>query len=500
LILLIGYALYFKLKQREMNYLTRIQLYINLAFFIPLVIISIITISRISNDYALEEQNMFLKKAEATGANLIPLIEQYTDNRVGKEELYNQVADIASLTESDISIFGVDIQKGRLIATSQPAVFEKKLISFYMNPEAYHGITRSGSTSMILDENIGGLHYKSAYVAIKSSQTGALLGILSVPFFSSQLSIERRIINLIVSVINTFTFVFIIFLFISYIISTNLVFPLKQMITRIRKTTLTGNNEPIEYNSPDEIGQLVDAYNSMIVKLEHSRRALARSEKEAGWREMAKQVAHEIKNPLTPMKLTLQHLKMRMETARSDEQNSFGKAIDSMLHNIETLNGIADSFSNYAKMPVPVLARFELTGLLKQTAALYMNNNDVGLNFNLPPEQIFTAGDVYWLGRAFSNLIINSIQAADGIKKLNIDVQVKKKNDKVVIEVADNGKGIPESIQDRIFMPDFSTKFAGSGIGLAVARRAVEHAGGKIWFESKEQVGTTFFIELPVES
>ena len=130
--------------------------------------------------------------------------------------------------------------------------------------------------------------------------------------------------------INTFVFIFITFLFLSYVISTNLVFPLKQTISRIRKTTLIGGNQPIEYHSADEIGQLVEAYNNMIVKIEESRKALAHSEKEAGWREMAKQVAHEIKNPLTPMKLTLQHLKMRMTSAGTEDQGTFEKALDSM--------------------------------------------------------------------------------------------------------------------------------------------------------------------------
>jgi signal transduction histidine kinase len=499
LTLLTIYYIYFILKGREMNYLTRIQLFVNLAFFIPLVIISLITISRISRDYSLEEQDIFLKKAESTGVNLGPVLEQYIENRIGREELYNQVSDIAGLTESDINIYGVDFQRGKLIATSQPMVFEKKLISNYINPRALVRITGSSYTSMILNENIGKLNYKSAFVAVNSTQSGDLLGILSVPFFRSQASIERRIINLIVSVINTFTLIFIGFLFISYFISTYLVFPLKQMIYRIRRTTLTGNNEPIDYYSPDEIGQLVEAYNGMLIKLEQNKKALAQSEKEAGWREMAKQVAHEIKNPLTPMKLTLQHLKMKMESSGKGEKNIYEKSIDSMLLNIETLSNIADSFSNYAKMPVPAIARFDISGLLKQVAGLYINNDQAKISFAQPNEKIFIKGDEYWMGRAFSNLIINSIQAVEGRESAEVNVCMQQNNGRVNISVADNGKGIPDSIRDRIFMPNFSTKFTGSGIGLAVARRAVEHAGGKIWFESEENKGATFFIELPVE-
>ncbi len=490
---------YFSRGNRRLNYMTRIQLYVNLAFLIPLVIISIITISRISRDYSQEDQDTFLKKAENTGVNLDTYVEQYRENRIGREELYNQVADIATLTESDINIYGLEIQRGKLLATSQPAVFDKHLLSNYINPRALAGIAVAGRTSMILDEKIGDLSYKSAYAAIKSPQSGELQAIISVPFFSSQSSIDRRIINLIVSVINTFTFIFIAFLFISYIISTNLVFPLKQMISRIRFTSLTGNNQPIEYHSPDEIGQLVDAYNGMITKLELSRKALAQSEKEAGWREMAKQVAHEIKNPLTPMKLTLQHMKMRMPHGKGEENSSFEKAVDSMLHNIDTLSSIADSFSNYAKMPVPEVVRFDITGLLKQVAGLYMNNDEAEVSFRLPEEEIYVKGDEYWLGRAFSNLVINSIQAAEG-KKAKVEVEMHTSNDKVTVTVRDNGKGIPESIRERIFVPNFSTKFTGSGIGLAVTRRAVEHAGGRIWFDSKLNIGTTFYIELPVEA
>jgi nitrogen fixation/metabolism regulation signal transduction histidine kinase len=442
---------------------------------------------------------MFLQKAESIGGNLNSLLEQYLQNHIGREELNNQVADMANLTESDINIYSVSLQTGKLIATSQPAVFERRLISNYIDPQAVTGITASGYTSLILDERIGSLPYKSAYLAVKSPQSGELLGILSIPFFSSQASIDRRIINLVVSVINTFTLIFITFLLVSYFVSTHLVFPLKQMISRIRKTTLTGNNQPIDYHANDEIGQLVEAYNGMILTLDQNRKVLSQNEKEAGWREMAKQVAHEIKNPLTPMKLTLQHLKMRMVSAPGSDNGGFEKAIDSILHNIETLNDIADSFSNYAKMPAPVSERFNLSGLLKQVAGLYINNDQAGVTVQDIPEDVFIRGDEYWLGRAISNLIINSIQAVEGKPGPRVEISMNKKGNHVMLTVADNGKGISESIRDKIFMPNFSTKFTGSGIGLAVARRAVEHAGGRIWYDSKEHVGTTFFIELPVE-
>jgi nitrogen fixation/metabolism regulation signal transduction histidine kinase len=210
-------------------------------------------------------------------------------------------------------------------------------------------------------------------------------------------------------------------------------------------------------------------------------------------------VAHEIKNPLTPMKLTLQHLKMRIG-GDAEEKARMEKSLNSLLHNIETLSDIATSFSNYAQMPVPEKEKFDIVGLIRQTVNIYISNEeDVDIQMSIPDQEIMVEGDPGWIGRSISNLIINGIQAVEKGKKPKIGIVLKEvEPNKILISVKDNGQGIGDDIKDKIFMPNFSTKYSGSGIGLAIAKRAIDHAHGKIWFETKMNEGTTFYIQLPV--
>jgi len=501
LLALIVYSVYFNIKGTELNYVTRIQLYLNLAFFIPLIVLSITTLSRTTTDYRLQLDLEYLKTAESAGYNLTSYMEQFKEDIVNIEELSNSLSELADFSELDMSIFRVLNAEGKLLVATQPSIYDKGLLANIVNPVALGNIQELGANSMIMDESFGKLEYKIAYVGMKSFTTGELIGVLSIPFFGSQEVINKNLTSLAVNILTFFTIIFIGFIFLSYVASNYLTFPIKFVTDRIRRTSLTGSNEPLQYESSDEIGQLVSEYNNMLLKLEESKKALAQSEKEAAWREMAKQVAHEIKNPLTPMKLTLQHLGMRLNEIDTSERAKFEKSINSLLHNIDTLSDIATSFSNYAQMPIPEKERFELIRLLKESINIYINNKEVDFITDIIKGEIIIIGDPSWIGRSLSNLIINGIQAVD--KKVRPEIKLTLKFNsptKILITVSDNGKGIPEEIREKIFMPNFSTKYTGSGIGLAIAKRAIEHAGGEIWFESKIGKGTTFYVELPVTS
>jgi signal transduction histidine kinase len=496
---LIIYAIYFNIKRTEINYVTRIQLYLNLAFFIPLTVISITTLTRSASDYKKEVENEYIKIAEATSGNLTGYLNSFLLNQSTIEELSSNLSELADFSELDIDIFRALQNPGRLLLSTQPLIYDKGILSDLIDPVALSSLKEQGEKSIILNETIGKLEYKTTYVGIRSSDTGDLIGILSIPFFGSQEAIEDNLTGLVVNILSIFTIIFISFIFLSFFVSNYLTFPLKFLTERLRRTSLTGNNEPIQYESEDEIGQLINEYNNMILKLEESKKALAQSEKEAAWREMAKQVAHEIKNPLTPMKLTLQHLKMRVG-GNAEEKARLEKSINSLLHNIETLSDIATTFSNYAQMPVPENEEFDIVGLLRQTVNIYIaNEEDVDIRIKVPEQKIIVEGDPGWMGRTISNLIINGIQAVRKDQKPLIKIDLNRVDrSRILISVSDNGEGIREDIKDKIFMPNFSTKYSGSGIGLAIAKRAVDHAGGKIWFDSKTGVGTTFYIQLPV--
>ncbi len=493
LLVLLVISIYLWAQRTGQNYATRIQLYLNFAFFAPLIIISVTTVSVIVRSYIRDLENQYLQRAENLAGEISDNLSRYDEGEIDGEWLSNEIFQIAQYAEQDLNVFN---PAGRLIASSQPLIYENELLSSHINPEAYIQLVEEQYNHAILEEEVGSLRYKNTYIAVKSFDSGSLVGILSLPFFASSDELEKHVVSALSNILNIFVCVFILFLIIAYYASKNLTFPLRLITQKIRRTTLSGYNEPLSWHSEDEIGLMVSEYNRMLVHLEESKTALARSEKESAWREMARQVAHEIKNPLTPMKLTLQHMKRRMQDEKPDVAAQ--RQIDSLLEQINTLSDIATSFSAFAKMPAPQSERFEITALIRETVALYDKSEKGSLKSNLEEGRFFVIGDRQWIGRALSNIIINGFQASDDEEQAIVHVRFYMiSTERVRIEIADNGSGISPEIADKIFTPNFSTKYSGSGLGLAIAKRGIEHAGGEIWFETTEGHGTAFFLEFP---
>ena len=473
------------------NYSTKIHLYLNLAYLVPLIVVSITTLSIINSTYENDLEISFQSKAESIGANLINYLEQYEKNEISEEDFQSSIQRLTKYSESDINLFDV---KGMLKMTTQPLIYEAKLVSKQLNPNAMVNIFETKHKMVLLDEMIGDFKFKSVYVSLILQDTGEMLGIMSIPFYNSKYELNDKKIAVFSSIMNIFTVAFILILILSYFASKNLTHPLRLISQKLKKTTLGGDNEKLEWNTRDEIGILVHEYNEMIEKLEDSRNALARKEKESAWKEMAQQVAHEIKNPLTPMKLKIQHLQ---RTIKTDDLTQ--EALKSLLQQVDTLSDIATSFSAFAKMPIPIIEEFNLTQLVHDTGELYRNREDVDIKIKIPVSPVMAFADKQLIGRIFTNLILNSIQAVPKDVKAEILIEMYVNEIKeAVLTFKDNGEGIPEDIQNKIFLPNFSTKFTGSGIGLALAKRGVEHSGGRIWFESELGKGTTFYIILPM--
>lgn len=472
----------------------KIQIYLNIAFFLPLVVVSIITTGLLNNQSRREIQEAYIEKAVAisNNAGIATYMEAYEKGQVSKDRLEENIVRIAQLANAYINLYSAS---GRLLASNEFFSYQSGLATDLINPQALAELSLNPQGRTILSETIGNLQYSSVYVAVRSAVSGKIAGIIGIPFFESQRSSEKRIISLLTSIMNVFTFVFIGMAALSYFASRILTEPLRLITRTIGHTSLTQLNQPLSYPANDEIGLLVDAYNRMLKQLQESKEALSRSEKESAWREMARQVAHEIKNPLTPMKLTLQHLQ---RTFASDNPR-IGRALESLLHQVDTLSDIATSFASFANMPIPKNEEFEMGELLRQTCLLHQSEETAQIELQMPAGKFFVKGDRQLMGQIITNLIINGIQAVPHNRKPEIRLALSyRSNDRLIISVADNGVGIPEDIASKVFLPNFSTKFSGSGIGLALAKRGVEHAGGRIWFETKVSVGTTFFIELPL--
>jgi len=237
----------------------------------------------------------------------------------------------------------------------------------------------------------------------------------------------------------------------------------------------------------------------MVNELSESANRLAQSEREAAWGEMAKQIAHEIKNPLTPMKLSMQLLQRSWENKDSDFETRLQKVSETLIEQIETLASIANEFSNFAKMPKTNLQKIDIIAKAKSSINLFENTKNIKIDFNANNiSEIFILADKEQLLQVFNNLIQNAIQAVPENIKGNIKLDISQHSQLVQVKITDNGKGISDEIKDRLFQPNFTTKTSGMGLGLAITRKIIENANGKIWFETEANKGTSFYFVLPI--
>lgn len=478
-------------KKRLSNFSTKIQIYLNLACFLPLIIVSISTMSVLSDNYKEESNNHFINKAQHISGNIDEFLDRYQQKQMPYEEMVMLLNKISEYTSTDINVFGID---GKLISSTQNAIYDLGLLSDLINPKAKKRLSNQNTVALI-SEDIGDFQYRSVYLNLQSPTNGNQIGLLSVPFFNSENEINSKRVAVLTTYMNVFSIAFILILVLSQVAYQSITRPLQLISDKLKRISFTGVNEKLKWNSEDEIGLLVTEYNNMLHKLEESKKALSKSEKEFAWREMAQQVAHEIKNPLTPMKLSMQH----MRRVGVEDPEKLRSSIDSILSQIDTLNDIASSFSSFAKMPIPELKQYNLKLVCTEIISLYENNDDVIITYKLPEfNNIIVLGDDKIMGRILTNLVLNGIQAYSGNEKPKIEIVLSILDEKVLLKVKDNGGGIPDEVQPKVFLPNFSTKYTGSGIGLALAKRGVEHAQGEIWFETKANEGTSFLIELPL--
>lgn len=286
---------------------------------------------------------------------------------------------------------------------------------------------------------------------------------------------------------------------VAYLLSRYITKSLDVVSKRMQLVELGKHNEPIEWKADDEIGVLVNRYNVMLTQLEQSADKLAQTERESAWREMAKQVAHEIKNPLTPMKLRVQHLLKSWSDGSPDFANKLTIFSQSMTEQIDTLSNIATEFSNFAKMPTSELSEINLISLTESVLELFKENERVHIKLRVigVTEPIVFA-DKNQTIRCLNNLINNAIQAIPESGKCQIDVAIRNYKKHIIIRVNDNGIGIPDDKRSSIFVPNFTTKSTGSGLGLAMVKNIIHSFGGQVWFWSKTGHGTSFYISLPV--
>jgi signal transduction histidine kinase len=410
--------------------------------------------------------------------------------------LNDLMISLSNIFNTDINLYSVD---GSLLATSRPEIFIRNLTSSRINNEAWTRLRDQGMTEFYQREKIGNLEYLSAYIPFFNSED-VVLAYVNLPYFRIQSVLAKEISNLVVAVVNFALLLILVTMGIAVVISGRITAPLSMLGKGLASVQLGRKTEHLSYSGNDEIAELVRQYNRMLDELEDSARKLANSEREYAWREMAKQIAHEIKNPLTPMKLNVQQLLKSWKDKVPDFNERLEHFTINQIEYIDNLSSIASAFSSFAKMPTANPSEVNLPDQIRITLDLFRDAEDITFNVEWPHERkVVVWADKEHLNGIFSNLIKNGIQSIPPGRKGMINLKIEVRSDKVVVSVSDNGTGIPKEVQAKLFTPNFTTKSSGTGLGLSIIRKYVETAGGRIWFESSMGKGSTFFVELPLK-
>jgi signal transduction histidine kinase len=396
---------------------------------------------------------------------------------------------------SDINLYAPN---GDLLATSRAEIFEKRLTGTMIHPAAYYELAILNAAEFTHEEQIGELRFLSAYVPFRNDWN-ELLAYLNLPYFTRQQALTREISNLVVAVVNFYVLLITISILIAVFISNQITHPLRMIESKFGKIRFGRSNEKIQYEARDEIGALVRAYNDMVDELADSAEKLARSERESAWREMAKQIAHEIKNPLTPMKLSVQHLQRSSGEAPATQKQNLKRITQTLIEQIDHLSAIATEFSNFAQMPRTNNEEVDLKDKIVKISKLFQSTEDIEIqtNFSNTVPAIVLA-DREQLLRVFINLVKNAIQAIPEDRNGKIGITLETTENSAIVKIIDNGRGIPVELGDKLFQPNFTTKSSGMGMGLAIVKNIIEHAGGNIRYDTVPGEGTTFIVDLPL--
>jgi signal transduction histidine kinase len=302
----------------------------------------------------------------------------------------------------------------------------------------------------------------------------------------------------IMTLLNAYVFIFLLAIGIAVFMSRSITGPVAQLSEKLKKIRLGKKNETIQWAIDDEVGELIQDYNSMVTKLDESALMLAQTERDTAWREMAKQVAHEIKNPLTPMKLSIQYLQ---NAASRDEDTDLPAMIKrvskTLIEQIDNLTNIASEFSSYAKMPQALNEVFLINDVLASVHDLFRKREDMDIQLQVPINDLYVFADKSQIIRVLNNVVKNAIQSIPKSRRGLIHIKLNYTEEFVIISIHDNGVGIDDHMREKVFYPNFTTKSSGMGLGLAICADIIQSFDGRIYFETEKGVGTTFFIELP---
>jgi signal transduction histidine kinase len=404
----------------------------------------------------------------------------------------DKIFELADIHSMEINFFDL---KGKLLISSK-AIFKFDKDKPKINPSTLKIIQSSLDKRYIEFSKVDGQSFRSSYSYLKDTKFKPM-GILNLPYEENTEFYDNEVQNFLIRFGQVYIFMFLISIILSYFLSSYITKSLKIISDKIEETQLNQRNEKIVIeDGSKEINLLIKSYNTMVDKLEESATILAQSEREQAWREMAKQVAHEIKNPLTPMRLTVQSFQRKFDPNDPNITQKLDDYTKTILQQIDTMTAVAGAFSNFATMPAQQNETLNVVRIVKMALEIF---NEDYIQFSALEDEIIAKLDRTQLIRVITNLVKNAIQAIpeEQENKL-VFVTVFRQDNEVKIAVKDNGKGISKENQERVFEPKFTTKSSGMGLGLAIIKNIIENYNGTITFETEPNVGTEFLVSFPI--
>lgn len=443
-----------------------------------------------------EEYNMqrLFRKEDAVKKSMEYFLYQHGGHLTPDSVGYLFSDKICELSEVHDMFIGLYDMRGNYLVSSSSAVMDSLGIPYRLN---YMTLKQLATTNekAVIDSALSHKDRTLAYWYFTDDH-GKPLAITNVAYVRDTANQDLR--AFLIELGQSYVLLFLIAAIVAYLLSTYITRSLMYVSERMQMVQLGKKNPPLVWTSEDEIGILVKEYNRMLVELEKSADLLAREERESAWREMARQVAHEIKNPLTPMKLRVQHLQRAWMDKTPDFDHKLKQFGQSMIEQIDTLSHIANEFSSFAKMPRPNLIRLELVQLTRSVMNLFQDNDRMNIRLHvIPGAEVFVNADKEQTIRALNNLITNALQAIPPEREGCVDVMIRVHRDHSIVRVSDNGVGISLDQRTKIFVPNFTTKSTGTGLGLAMVKSIMMHAGGGVWFWSKHGKGASFYLAFP---
>ena len=460
---------------------------------ILILVVTVIQYDEQTTDYNIQR----FERKEATTKQTIDLeLTNKTTYSIKTENLakifQERIYEISSINKLNISFYDLN---GNLLKSSIASAFEKLDLK-PLSEDIITELAQNSNHRIVKDRQEDVIGYQSSYTYINDPKFKRI-GILELQFTQDNSEIEKELREFISRLRLVYLLMFLIAIALAYFLSSYITRSIQTISDKMQQTRLNERNEKIILNAASsEIEVLVEAYNNMIDQLEESAAKLARSEREQAWREMAKQVAHEIKNPLTPMRLTVQSFERKFNPEDENIKEKLGEYSKTLIQQIDVMSSIASAFSDFAKMPTQKRERIEVISVVKLALDIF---NEKFINYIPKEQELYGNLDKTQLIRIVTNLVKNAMQASEKEENPIINVIVLSENKNIKITVSDNGKGIADDVKDLIFEPKFTTKTSGMGLGLGIIKNIIEAYDGTITFSSNEGKGTIFTVILPKE-